>query len=109
MTGIGNSTNIVVDESLYRDTTNKVDSIDDKMGECLYRTALEIEEMCRTIFILPQAAPRCLGISDEVKRSLGEFRALTDEANLLANRFARDINDIGSSSGDGGGIKWIAK
>jgi len=94
-TGKGSSSNIVADTAEYEEISRRISQIDDKMGECLYRVALEIEEMCRTTYILPEAVPRCMGISDAIKTSLGEFRSLTEEAVSIANGFARDITNIG--------------
>ena len=95
VTGKGDSSNIVVDSSDYTELTQRISHADDKMGECLYRIALEIEEMCRTIYILPETLPRCMNVSSAVKTSLSEFRSLTEEAVSVACSFARDIANIG--------------
>jgi len=94
-TGKGNSGNIVVDETEYAAIMQKISHIDDKIGEHLYRIAAEIENMCRESYILPATFPRCTGISSNIKTSMGQFRALTEEATGVANRFARDITSIG--------------
>ena len=91
----GDSSNIVVSQQDYEDVCYAINKADDKIGECLYRVATEIEAMCQTSFILPAAVPRCLNISDSVKNSLGQFRALTDDATIQARRFAHEIISIG--------------
>jgi hypothetical protein len=95
VTGQGSSSNIVVDTHEYAEINMRISQADDKMGECLYRVALEVEEMCRTTYILPETIPHCLNVADAIKASLGEFRSLTEEALTVANSFARDIADIG--------------
>ena len=94
-TGRGNSSNIVVSQSEYAAVTRLLSQSDERVGGCLYNVSNEIELLCQTAFILPDAVPRCLNISDTVKRSLGQFRAVTEDAVLQTQRFAREINDIG--------------
>ena len=94
-TGRGDSSNVVVSQGEYEIICNMVSQVDDRVGECLYNVAMEIEAMCQTSFVLPTAVPRCLNISDDVKRSLGQFRSLTEDAVMQARRFAREITEIG--------------
>jgi len=94
-TGRGNSSNIVVSQSEYIAISRMISQADDRMGECLYSISNEIEALCQTAFVLPDAVPRCLDISDSVKRSLGQFRSVTEDAVMQARNFARDITDIG--------------
>ena len=94
-TGRGNSSNIVASQAEYETVCNMLDQADDRMGECLYKTAMEIEAMCQTSYILPAAVPRYMSVSDSVKRSLGEFRALTEDTTIQTRRFAREITSIG--------------
>jgi len=94
-TGRGNSSNIVMSESDCQVLVDLLSRADDKMGECLYKVAEEIDLLCQTSFILPQAVPRCLNISDNIKRSLGQFRGVTEDAVAEIRRFAREISDIG--------------
>jgi len=94
-TGRGNSTNIVASQSEYESVSRLVSQADEKMGECLYGIAMEVESLCQTSFILPEAVPGCLNISDSIKRSLGEFRSLTEDALIQTRNFAGDISNIG--------------
>ena len=94
-TGRGNSSNIVVSQAEYESAFRQVCQADERMGECVYNTANEIELLCQTVFILPQAVPRCLNISESVKKSLGQFRAVTEDVAIKARNFAREITDIG--------------
>jgi len=91
----GNSTNIVVNQSEYESICHIVDNIDNNMGACIYNVAAEIEEMCRTSFILPSAGPRCLNVSDSIKRSLGEFRAVTEDSLIQLRRYVQSVMGVG--------------
>ena len=91
----GNSTNIVVNQSEYDSIYHIVDNIDNNMGACAHHVATEIEEMCRTSFILPGAGPRCLNISDSIKRSLGQFRMVTEDSLIQMRRYVNDMMGVG--------------
>jgi len=93
--GRGNSSNIVANESEYAQVCQMIDNADDKMGECLYKVAMEIEAMCQTAFVLPTAVPRCMNISDSVKRMLSDFRTITYDIYAEARRFASAITGVG--------------
>ena len=94
MTGVGNSSNIVVDSITYYDVLNLVDRIDDDMGELFYQISNEIEEMCSTTYIVPRTVERCTSICGSVKNSLGNFRSLTDENAVATRRFVGNILNI---------------
>jgi len=94
-TGRGNSSNIVVSQSEYEAITRGVSQADERVGACLYNSFNEIEMLCQTAFILPDTIPRCLNICDSVKKSLGEYSALTHDLTIGTRRFAQEISDIG--------------
>lgn len=96
-TGKGNSSNIVSDSGAYDQIANRISQIDDRIGECLYKIAVEIEEMCQTSYRLPQTVTGCMNIAATVKNSLGEFRGLTEDAASITRNFARDIENIGGA------------
>ena len=91
----GDSSNIVVRQGEYEAIARHVSQLDDAVGECLYRVIEEIEEMCSTIFILPEVVPGCLNICSGVKTSLNQYRRLTDDAMQETRNYSRDILDIG--------------
>jgi len=94
-TGRGNSSNIVVRQEDYEAISWLINQADDRVGECMHNIACEIEALCQTVFVLPDAVPRCLNISDSVKRSLGQFRSVTEDALIRTRNFAREISEIG--------------
>jgi len=93
--GRGNSSNIVVSQTEHESVSRMISQADDKLGECIYNVSNEVEILCQTAFILPTAVPRCLNISENIKKSLGEFRGVTEDAVLEARKFAQEISDIG--------------
>ncbi|MCL2619509.1 MAG: hypothetical protein FWD97_01065 [Defluviitaleaceae bacterium] len=93
-TGYGNSGNIVTDLGKCKEMMHKISNADDRMGECIYRIALEIEAMCQTIYRLPQTVPECLNICGLLKSSMGEFREVTEDAVLLMRGHAREMSEI---------------
>ena len=93
-TGQNNSSNIVVDRDEYYTICYKINKADEKAAETLYSISMEIEAMCQTAFKLPEAVPRCLGISESVKTSLSDLRSITEEAVIKARSFAQRIDDI---------------
>jgi len=102
-TGKGNSSNIVMDPFVYEEIARRADMLDDQAGAGLYRIASAIEEMCRASFVMPEAVPQILAITDRVKGSLGQFRSLTEDANIQTRKFADEIMGIDGFSYGGGG------
>ena len=94
-TGRGNSSNIVASQHEYEAISRTISQAEDKLGECVYSVANEIEALCKTAFVMPSTVPRCLNISESVKRSLGLFRAVTEDALIQVRNFAREITNIG--------------
>lgn len=91
----GDSNNIVVNQADYEDVARTICKIDENIGERLYHTACEIDEMCQTIFMMPHVSPGCLNVSGGVKGCLGILRDITEDAALEMRRFAREITEIG--------------
>jgi len=89
----GNSSNIVVDPQVYDAILRRVDMTDHQVGADLYRVAAAIEEMCAKSFVVPETAARVLAVISQVKNSLGQFRALTEDAAISIRRFASAISD----------------
>jgi len=93
-TGKGNSSNIVNDQRKCEELTQKISKTDDKIGECIYRVAEEVERLCRTSFLLPNVVPRCLNITSSSKSSMSEFRELAEEAAGLMRKYTREISEV---------------
>ena len=92
--GMGNSSNIVVDEGLYEDTLRKLDMVDDECGENIHKTSMIIEEMCSSMYVVPETGPRVKAIADRVKSMLGEFRSLTENTSIQTRKFVNEIRHI---------------
>jgi len=95
VSGRGGSTNIIVSQADYEDVARAICKTDDNIGECLYRSACEIEEMCRTIFVMPAVSAGCVNVANEIKGCLGILRSITEDAAIQARSFAREITEIG--------------
>jgi len=93
--GHGNSSNIVADYNEYMAVCWAINKAEENMGYCLHGVAAEIEALCQSAFVMPAAVPRCLNISENVKRSVEQSRYLTDDVLMESRRFADDITSIG--------------
>ena len=94
-TGSGSSSNIVVGEGEYDAIKQKIDQIDEAIGQELYNIAAEIEALCNGAYVLPKAVPKCLLITMGIKSSMGNFRSMTAEAVIKLQGFVRGIMAIG--------------
>lgn len=94
MVGIGNSTNIVVNQGVYDNVLRMLDMSDEQSGEDIYRIAVAIEEMCASTFIVPETVPRVMSITSQIKGLLGEFRSLTEDACIQTRKFVNEIRQI---------------
>jgi len=94
VTGVGNSTNIVVNQDDHARLVGQIHRIDDAIGECVYSCIREIEDLCRTVFVMPTVSKRCMDICNDFNRVLGSFR-IGDEAAMHIRNFAYEIDGIG--------------
>ena len=90
---VGNSSNVVVDPDVYRHTLQRMDMVDYQAGADMYMISTEIEDMCSTIFVVPETGPRIAAIADQLKRSLGPLRSLTEEVAIDVRQFANEISN----------------
>ena len=101
-TGIGNSSNIVVYQGVYEEVIRRVNLVDDQAGADIFMIANAIEEMCSRIFVVPETVPRILAITGRLKASLGQFRSLTEEANIVTRRYVNTVMEIDRGSRSSG-------
>lgn len=90
-TGLGNQSNVVVSEGAYAEILQKIRTTDSGIAEELYNIAVQIEEMCNTIYIVPATLPKYLAIVNKVKSSLGEFQSLAERTGIKAYEFMGEI------------------
>ena len=98
-TGVGNSSNIVVDEMVYRDAINRLDIIDDQAGEEIYKMTCTIEEMCKNIYVVPATNPRVVAITEQLKGSLSQFRSLCGDITTRTRRYVDEVGNIDQAHG----------
>ena len=92
--GRGNSSNIVANRDEYARVANLVRNADNRMASSLQNVAQQIEAMCQTAFVLPQASPLCNDLSGTLRGSLGNFTGLTSEMLAQVQSYASDITNI---------------
>jgi len=93
--GQRNSSNIVVDESIYSSGLNRIVAADEQAAQRLREVAEGIEDLCKTSFIVPDTVVECMIITVGLKNSLGKFTALTEDAQVKIKGFVEDILSIG--------------
>jgi len=91
--GVGNSSNIVVDQNVYTSFSRQLSTVDDRAGEAVFMAVSAIEEMCRTSFVVPETVPRVLEITNQIKNALVQFRSLGEETSIQARSFAGEMAD----------------
>jgi len=94
ITGVGNSSNIIVEQSVYEDCVKKIEITDDTIGREIYNMCHTIEEMCKSIYILPETIPGIMAITQRLKDCLPKFREITEEVNIQIRKYINEIGDI---------------
>ena len=95
VTGVGNQRNIVVSQGVYDQALKRVQIIDSRMAEEIYKMTVQIERMCETTYIVPETRAKCLEYVDKIKSSLGKFESLTDEAIICTRQLASTLLSLG--------------
>ena len=90
----GDSSNVVVEPDAYNTILQRMDVVDYQAGADMYAISNEIEEICSTIFVVPETGPRISGIADQFKKSLNQFRAATEEVIIDTRRFISTASDV---------------
>ena len=91
---VGDASNIVVDPDVYSHVMRRVETVDHQAGADIYMVATAIEEICTGIFVVPETVPRILAITSQLKNSLGQFRSLTENANIDIRGFVHAMAEI---------------
>ena len=90
----GDSSNIVVDPGTYGAVMRRMEIVDNQAGADIFRCCGAIEEMCTGMYVVPETVPRVLELVGRVKNSLGQFRSLTNETSMGAQRFVNTMSEI---------------
>ena len=93
--GRGNSSNIVSEQGEYGVFARSVSEADERAGRAMHDSSSSVQNMTRTTFVLPQAAPRIVNITVSVNGALSTFRATTEEISAGARGFAGEIVGVG--------------
>ena len=92
--GIGNNSNIVVSQDTYERTIHRASSFDTAMAEESYNLSVQLEEMCSSIYVVPETLPKFLEAVSTIKSSLTEFQAVTDDARMQTLSFVGEMMSI---------------
>jgi hypothetical protein len=92
--GIGNNSNIAVSQNTYEQALNRASAFDRSMAEESYNLSVALEEMCSSIYVVPETLPKFLEIVGRIKSSLTEFQTVTDEARMHTHQFVSEIRRI---------------
>jgi len=91
---IGNSSNIVVDPTVLTQSIQRMDKIDEYVGSDAYSMLNDVNEVCTTIFQLPETVQEIKSVCDDVKHCLSPFRGVTDGITIATRRFVYEMSDI---------------
>ena len=97
---VGDSSSVVVDTDVYNAVIQRADMVDHQSGGDMYAMCNTIDEICETIFVVPETSPRIAAITDQFKKSLGHYRSLTEELAICVRRYTNEISNIDHGSMD---------
>jgi len=91
---IGDSSSVVSDPDVYTDVLRRMEMVDYQAGADIFMISNTIEEICSTIFIVPDTCERITALCGQLKKELGPFRSATEEVAIETRKFANAISDI---------------
>jgi len=91
---MGTSANVVINPNIYNQAVRRMDAIDELVGAEIHAALCQIEEMCSTIFQVPETIERIRNVCSEVKRCLGPFRAVTDGIAIDTRKYVHAMSDV---------------
>jgi len=100
---IGNSSDIVMDPEVFTQAVNRMDTVVDFVGAESYAMINGMEEICTTIFQIPETVSRIQNVCDTLKRCLSSIRGVTEAVATDTRQFISDMADI-----DRGNTRLIA-
>lgn len=95
--GVGNESNIVVNQNTYNDVLRRIDVVDNQAGSDIFNILNNIERMCDNTFIVPETKNQITAITRDMKRYMSRFRSVTDEAITRTRGFVNEIIEIDRS------------
>lgn len=93
-TGVGNSSNIVVNGGLYSEITHRLANIDYEAGYRLHGVIVAIERMCAETYVVPETAAAITETTSRLKQLMGYFSGAADEAVTLARRYVEEMAQV---------------
>ena len=91
---VGNSTSVVVDPDVYNTVLQRMDTVDYQAGADMYMISNEIEELCATIFVVPDTVEQIATLCSQFKKELNQFRAVTEEVAISTRQYLSRVSEI---------------
>jgi hypothetical protein len=102
-TGVGTSSNIVLNPDDYDYFSREMRTINSNVAENVNMLLAQIEEMCNTIFVMPETGPKVMAYMSAIQTSLKEFvelgYATSDQTDSYVNEMVgQDATGVTSNS-----------
>ncbi|MDR2547765.1 MAG: hypothetical protein LBC96_09740 [Lachnospiraceae bacterium] len=68
-----------------------------RLAEDIHHVCTKLEELCETVYIIPDTQSKFLDITIRLKSLLPEFESLADESRILLHRFTTELLDLDAS------------
>lgn len=88
--GVGKSDNLVVDDELYMTTASHLEKTDRQTAQVMLEIAKEVEDLCRTDFVVPDTLPRVEATLRAVYESFGQYQELTGEMAQIVRKLVSE-------------------
>ena len=97
-TGKGNSTNIVIIDSSYKNGAESLMQADELIEERIRGSIAALEDACNTVFRMPATTARVRVVLDEIRALLNRYSSPTVDAKSHVNEFISDMASLDSGS-----------
>jgi len=92
--GVGNQSNIVVDQDAYSEILRRIQAADTNAIEDLNKISTEIDNLCSTDYIIPKTLHRYSDVLIRTKNTFKEFRSLTEDVEIRTRNYVQEILDV---------------
>ena len=92
--GMGSSQNVVMREEVYRSCTSQLGQLDNRMAEQIENVCKQIDDLCQSIFIIPETTPRIQEVVQKVRGSLSDFQDVTTKVCRTSDMYVSQIRAL---------------
>jgi len=93
--GVGSSSNVVVDKGKYDSLLQDMKSADQDAIGVINNVLQQLRNLCGTAYNLPDTTPRFEGVLDEIMNTFGQYHSLTSTIEGATRDFASEVESIG--------------